>query len=85
MLTSDGSLDSLGLVVLADDQKLQTVDNVVPVLNQGAVTDEITDVLNKISAKLTTEDLQELNGAVDLNRENPADVADAWLTANGLA
>ena len=85
VLTSDGSLDSLGLVVLADDQKLQTVDNVVPVLNQGAVTDEITDVLNKVSAKLTTEDLQELNGAVDLNRENPADVADAWLTANGLA
>ena len=57
----------------------------MPVLNKGAVTDEITDVLNKLSAELTTEDLQELNEAVDLNRENPADVADAWLAANGLA
>ena len=85
VLTSDGSLDSLGLVILDDDKNLQTVDNVVPVLNKGAVTDEITDVLNKLSAELTTEDLQELNEAVDLNRENPADVADAWLAANGLA
>lgn len=85
VLTSDGSLDSMGLVVLEDDKKLQTVDNIVPVLNAGAVTAEITDVLNKVSAALTTEDLQELNGAVDLNRENPADVADAWLATNGLA
>jgi osmoprotectant transport system substrate-binding protein len=84
VLSSDGSLNSLDLVVLEDDKKLQTVDNVVPVLNKEAVTEQITEVLNKVSAALTTEDLQELNESVDLNRENPADVADAWLATNGL-
>lgn len=85
VLTSDGSLERLNLVVLEDDKKLQTVDNVVPVLNQGAANAGVNDVLNQVSAKLTTEDLQELNESVDQNREKPADVADAWLAANGLA
>lgn len=85
VLTSDGALDQFGLVILKDDKNLQAVDNIVPVLNQQASTPEIDKTLNAVSAKLSTEALQELNYKVDWGRENPTDVASQWLQENGLA
>jgi osmoprotectant transport system substrate-binding protein len=84
VLTSDGALDQFGLVILEDDRNLQATDNIVPVVNSENASQKVTDTLNKVSAKLTTEALQELNYAVDWKREDPATVADAWLTVNGL-
>jgi osmoprotectant transport system substrate-binding protein len=73
------------LVILTDDKNLQPVDNIVPVLNKDAASEPINDVLNKVSAKLTTKELQGMNYSVDWGREDPAKVAQAWLQANGLA
>jgi glycine betaine/choline ABC-type transport system substrate-binding protein len=40
--------------------------------------------LRKIQARLTDENMQELNARVDLDGQSPADVAKAYLTENGL-
>jgi len=40
--------------------------------------------LNQVSAKVTTDALQKMNGAVSLNKQDPAAVASAFLKANGL-
>jgi osmoprotectant transport system substrate-binding protein len=84
--TTDGTLDSLGLVVLEDDKQLQNADNLVPVVNaEGpAGTDEVADLLNGLSETLTTEDLAELNRRVDEDREEAAAVAEDYLTDEGL-
>ena len=84
--TTDGTLDSLGLVVLEDDKQLQNADNLVPVVNaEGpAGTEEVADLLNGLSETLTTEDLAELNRRVDEDREQAADVAEDYLTEKGL-
>ncbi|MGI8887438.1 MAG: glycine betaine ABC transporter substrate-binding protein [Nocardioidaceae bacterium] len=42
------------------------------------------DVLNELSATLTTEDLAALNVKVDLERQKPEDVAKDYLTQNDL-
>ena len=84
VLTSDGALDQFGLVILKDDKNLQAVDNIVPVLSTQASNPDVDATLNAVSAKLTTEALQELNYKVDWGRQNPADVANEWLTQNGL-
>ena len=45
------------LVVLADDLHLQTVDNVVPVVNAKVDSPALEQALNNVSKVLTTGDL----------------------------
>ena len=84
--TSDGSLEELGLVILEDDKGLQVSQNLVPVVSQQALQDnpDLEEIFNELSSALTTEDLAELNAAVDLQREKPADVAQQYLADEGL-
>jgi osmoprotectant transport system substrate-binding protein len=83
--TTDGTLGDYGLTLLEDDQNLQLADNLVPVVNAETAGDEtIANVLNQLAAVLTTEDLAELNAAVDAERQLPEDVARQYLEDNGL-
>ncbi len=84
--TSDGSLNTYGLVVLADDKHLENAENLVPVVNSKflAAHQDIAPTLNKLSAVLTTADLKKLNADVDVQRQLPADVAKSYLQSKGL-
>ncbi|MFE7755125.1 ABC transporter substrate-binding protein [Streptomyces sp. NPDC057429] len=83
--TTDAVLDTYGLVFLEDDKKLQNADNVLPVLNaEDAGAPEIAEALGKLTDVLTTQDLAELNRAVDAERAKPADAAEEYLRAKGL-
>ena len=84
--TSDGSLNAFGLVVLADDKHLENAENLVPVVNSKflAAHSNVADVLNKLSAVLTTDDLKSLNAKVDVQRQLPEDVAKSYLQSKGL-
>jgi osmoprotectant transport system substrate-binding protein len=79
VFSSDGDLNSLGLVVLQDDKHLENADNVLPILRQAAASDEVKKVLNAIDAKLTTADLVTLNSQVSIQHQDPDAVATAWL------
>src|SRR5712664_1095195 len=67
VFSSDGDLNSLGLVVLKDDKQLEAADNVVPIMRQTVATDNVKKVLDNIDAKLTTADLVTMNAQVSLN------------------
>ncbi len=79
VFSSDGDLNSLGLVVLKDDKQLENADNVVPVLRQAAANDDVKKVLNSIDAKLTTADLVNMNSQVEIQHADAAAVATTWL------
>ena len=68
LFSTDGSVAELGFTVLKDDRRLQNVDNLVPVVVSSASTPALVAALNRLSAVLTTEDLLQLNKAVDLDR-----------------
>ena len=85
VFSSDSGIADLGLQVLTDDKNLQAADNVVPAVNTRSVSDALTAALNSLSAVLTTDDLVALNAKVDLDREDPDEVAAAYLTSKGLA
>jgi osmoprotectant transport system substrate-binding protein len=70
------------LVVLEDDQELQNADNVIPAVNADAADDALMANLNAVSAALTTDELVELNAAVDVDRQSPEDVAQGWVDEN---
>jgi len=75
-----------GLVVLDDDLGLQTVDNIVPAVNAGAVAgdDAILGLLDAVSATLDTDILIGLNKAVDVDRQTSTVVAADFLVEQGL-
>jgi osmoprotectant transport system substrate-binding protein len=84
VFTSDGAVAARGFVILEDDKGLQPVENIVPVIRNDAVNPEIEELLNQISAALTTEELSELNKLVDVDKEDPSDAATTWLEENGF-
>lgn len=73
-----------GWVVLEDDQALQTAENITPVVRSDVLDSAISERLNAISAALTTENVTELNGRVEIDGEDPADVAADFLEENDL-
>lgn len=86
LFTSDGAIQINGFVLLEDDRHLQPAENVTPVIRPEVLErfDEgVTEVLDAVSAELTTGDLRAMNASVASGTE-PAQVAAAWLTARGL-
>ena len=79
VFSSDADLNQLGLVVLQDDKHLENADNVVPIVRTAVATSEVTAVLNKVSAGLTTADLVTMNGQVELLHQDADAVAAAYL------
>ncbi|RBY83462.1 glycine betaine ABC transporter substrate-binding protein [Blastococcus sp. TF02A-30] len=74
------------LVVLEDDQELQNADNIIPAVNAAAAqaNPALLPALNAVSAELTTDELIEMNAAVDVERQSAEDVAAAWVEENGV-
>jgi osmoprotectant transport system substrate-binding protein len=84
--TTDGTLKSQGLVLLPDDQHIQPAQNLVPLVSTSFLQahPDVAEPLNNLMAKLTTDALTQLNAEVSVNRAKPEDVAQKWLTDNGL-
>jgi osmoprotectant transport system substrate-binding protein len=76
------------LVLLADDRHLQPAENVTPIVRRETLErfgPELAEVVDAVSALLTTEDLRDLNAEVEIDGRSPAAVARAWLEDHGLA
>jgi len=84
--TTDGRIRNLDLRVLDDDR-----DFFLPYSGTAVVRGEvlaahpaIADLLGALSERLTDDVMRELNGRVDIDGEEPSDVAYDWLRNEGL-
>jgi osmoprotectant transport system substrate-binding protein len=86
VFATDGMLQKGDYVVLRDPRGLFSFQNVAPVVRQSVLdrTPELSRVLDAVSAKLTTAAMREMNAAVDLEDEQPAVVAKAFLQEHDL-
>lgn len=84
--TTDGTLESQGLLLLGDDKAIQPAQNLVPAVSKEFLdaNPDVADILNGLMAALTTEKLTELNGKISVDRAEPADVAKEFLESEGL-
>ncbi len=84
--TTDGTLESQGLVLLPDDQHIQPAQNLVPMVSTKFLQahPDVAGPLNNLMAKLSTDALTQLNAQVSVQRAKPEDVAQQWLSDNGL-
>jgi osmoprotectant transport system substrate-binding protein len=84
LFSTDPSIRQNGFVPLVDDKHLQNAENITPVIRSVKLNGEVRDVLDAVSARLSTENLTELVGEVVIDRRDVAAVARDFLTSNSL-
>ena len=84
--TTDGQLTSDQLVVMKDPKSIWPFYYPAPVVRSDVLKKypKIENVLNEVSASLNVETMRELNGQVDLDQEDPEDVAKQHLEEEGI-
>jgi osmoprotectant transport system substrate-binding protein len=82
VFTTDGAISARGFVMLQDDRNLQPPENITPIVREEVVARygrRFTDVVDAVSAQLTTEALRELNRLMSIGSRSPAAIARKWL------
>ena len=84
LFSTSSAIVANDFVVLEDDKGLQTAENITPIVNQDVQDPALEETLNRVSETLDTETMTELNGRVELDQEDPADVAADFIEQAGL-
>jgi osmoprotectant transport system substrate-binding protein len=83
---TDGAIDALGLVVLADTKSVQMVYEPAPTIRASvlAAYPQIPGLLSPAFAKLDEATLRALNAKIEVDGEEAPKVATAWLKTGGF-
>jgi len=83
---TDGRIPAFGFFNLEDDKQFFPVYNPAPVVRKEIMDQYpgVATVLNPVAQALTTEKMMELNKRVDIDEEDPVDVACDFLMSEGL-
>jgi len=83
---TDGQLTSDELVVMEDEKSIWPFYYPAPVVRSNVLEEnsEIEDILNSVTETLGVEAMRELNGKVDIEQEDPEDVAREFLQEQSL-
>ena len=86
VFTTDGRILSLNLNVLEDDKEYFPKYNVSMVLRDQILKQypQLKDLFAPVTDKLTNKVLLRLNAKVDVNGDDPAEVAYDWLKSEGF-
>ncbi|MDH2390439.1 glycine betaine ABC transporter substrate-binding protein [Streptomyces sp. HNM0663] len=86
VFTTDGRIKAMDLDTLEDDRHFFPNYNAAPTIHTATLEKwpVIADLLNPVTAKLTTETARELNARVDVDGEDPHEVAKEWLVEEGF-
>jgi len=83
---TDGQLSALNLRVLEDSLGVQPVYEPAPIIRKSVLDQypEIQGILEPVFMSLTLEILQQLNGRIAVNGEDPRSVAESYLQDKGF-
>ncbi|MEU5893484.1 glycine betaine ABC transporter substrate-binding protein [Streptomyces sp. NPDC047461] len=86
VFTTDGRIKSMNLVVMADDKKFFPNYNAAPAINSETLKKwpAIAEVLDPVTKKLDNTVAQELNAKVDVEGQDPHQVALDWMEEEGF-
>jgi osmoprotectant transport system substrate-binding protein len=84
--STDGRIETLGLVELRDDLHFFPAYNPAAVVRGELLARDprIAEILGRLNAHLTTTTIRRLNAAVDIEHRDPRKVAHEWLVETGL-
>lgn len=83
---TDGRVRSLNLEILEDDKQFFPRYNPALVLRQDTLRKypQISDVFRPIAQRLTNDEMMKINGQVDVDGGDPAEVARNWLVEHAF-
>ena len=87
LCSTQPDIERFNFVVLEDDEQTQPAENIAPIVRTewlDAAPDDFASILNAVSAAMDTETLTSLGVDVAVDQMDVADVAEQWLTDNGL-
>jgi len=84
LFSTNPSIAAEDLVVLDDPDSLFAAQNVVPLVAADSMSPELEDALNGVSEALNTDNLSDMVTRVVIDKEDPEDVAEDFLTENNL-
>lgn len=84
--STDGLIDSLGLVALEDDRHYFPPYDAVPIVRQSALAQfpQLRGALADLSGRISAADIRRLNYAVDGLHQDPAEAVRQFRVAKGL-
>lgn len=84
--STDGLIQVLNLVMLADDKKYFPPYEAVPVFNQEILEKypELVEAINKLAGKISTAEIQQMNYQVDNQSQPVEEVVREWLKSKKL-
>jgi osmoprotectant transport system substrate-binding protein len=84
--STDGLIDALGLVALADDRHYFPPYDAVPIVRQSTLAQfpQLRSALADLAGKLSAADIRRLNYAVDAQHQDPAAVVREFRAVKGL-
>ncbi|AFZ74248.1 ABC transporter substrate-binding protein [Natronobacterium gregoryi] len=83
--STNAQLATYELELLEDDDHFWPAYNPIPVISEEASSPDVRDELNRIGSAIGgPRTMQELNARVDVDGEDPQDVATSFLTEQGL-
>jgi osmoprotectant transport system substrate-binding protein len=80
-VTTDGRIQALKLTILEDDKSFFPVYNPAPNVRKAVVdkNPNLAKILKPIADALDLTTIQKLSAKVDIDGQQPEDVAEAWL------
>ncbi|WP_030241773.1 MULTISPECIES: glycine betaine ABC transporter substrate-binding protein [unclassified Streptomyces] len=86
VFTTDGRIKSMNLQVMEDDRKFFPHYNAAPMINTKTLREwpAIADVLDPVTARLNNAVARTLNARVDVDGEDPHQVALEWMVQEGF-
>jgi osmoprotectant transport system substrate-binding protein len=84
VFSTDAFIQSEELVVLKEDRPLIPAENVTPIVRQEVLSPVLVQALDAVSKVLTTEKLIALNKRVQLDKDDPEDVARDFLVQEAV-
>src|SRR5262249_2100743 len=84
--TTDGLIPALDLFVLDDDRRYFPPYEAVPIVRQEVLQwhPEVKTALDELAGKISDQDMQRLNYAVDGQHRDPKQVVQEFLKSKGL-
>jgi osmoprotectant transport system substrate-binding protein len=84
LFSTQSAIPVNGFVTLSDPKGFAQDEDVVPLIAKHAATPKVVAALDAVSAKLTTDTLKGLVKRVEIDKDDPASVADDFLSREGL-
>ncbi|MHA6805536.1 ABC transporter substrate-binding protein [Salinifilum ghardaiensis] len=79
LFTTSAQIRQHDLVELADPREMFPAQHVVPLVRSGVLNERQVAALNRVSARLDTATLTELNRRLEVDKANPRDLAEEFL------